>query len=62
MGQLWQYINTECSTLKPFVDAGVPILPTSAGTLIALVPSELSIAMADGAFAANVDLLVRSAA
>jgi hypothetical protein len=60
LGQLWQYINTECSSLKPFADSGVPIIPTTAGTLVSLLPSELSIIVADGSFAAAEDLMVRA--
>ena len=47
LSRLWAYINAECESLVPFAECGVPMLPTTSGTLLALVPSAVAVVMDD---------------
>jgi hypothetical protein len=47
LSRLWAYVNAECPSLAPFAECSIPILPTTSGTLLALVPASVSVAMDD---------------
>lgn len=48
-----QYVTAECPSLAPFQET-VPLLPTTAGTLCALVPAGISIVMLRGVLSPSV--------
>ena len=57
LAALWAYVAAECESLEPFVACGVPIVPTTAGTLLSLVPASAAVVI-DAAALEDADVKV----